>query len=80
MNVKTIELQGQVDQHHRLSAQVPAEVPPGPVKFALLLPAEPDDAEARWGSAVAREWAEDLADTRQDIYTLADGEAVDGTQ
>jgi hypothetical protein len=47
-----------------------------PMKTIELL-GEVDDAESRWASGVAREWAEDLADPRQDIYTLADGEPVD---
>jgi hypothetical protein len=28
-------------------------------------------------AGVSRQWADELGDTRQDIYTLADGEAVD---
>jgi len=79
--MKTIELFGEVDEHHRLSAEVPADVPPGPVKLALVVPnikgTGNDDAEAQWATGLAREWAEDLADPRQDIYTLADGEPID---
>jgi hypothetical protein len=38
----------------------------------------PDDSEsvAAWTAAVAQEWEDDLSDSRQDIYTLADGEPV----
>ena len=29
-----------------------------------------------WTAGVAREWADDLADSGQDIYTLEDGESI----
>jgi len=82
--MKTIELIGQVDEQHRLSAQVPSEVPPGPVKLALVVESngvatdEEDEGGAQWACAIAREWADELADERQDIYTLSDGEPVNG--
>jgi hypothetical protein len=81
--MKTIELIGQVDEQHRLSAQVPADVPPGPIRLALVVQSDSaaltgeDDAGQEWSSAIAREWADELADERQDIYTLSDGEPVD---
>jgi hypothetical protein len=81
--MKTIELLGQVDKDHRLSALVPSEIPPGPVKFALVIPSDEadvageDEAGRAWVSGVSREWGEDLADPRQDIYNLIDGDAVD---
>ena len=30
-----------------------------------------------WETGIAREWRQDLADSRQDIYSLDDGEPVD---
>ena len=36
-----------------------------------------DDASACWECGVAEEWAEDLADPRQDLYTSHDGEPVE---
>ena len=36
-----------------------------------------DDAGACWERGVAEEWAEDLADPRQDLYTSDDGEPVE---
>jgi hypothetical protein len=39
-----------------------------------------DDAERAWDQAVAREWSEDLADARQDIYSDADGEPLNETR
>jgi len=78
--MKTIRIRGQVDEHHRLHADLPATVAPGPVEIEVVVPSEvpeEDDAGAAWSTGVAREWAEDLADTRQDIYTLEDGEPLD---
>lgn len=81
--MKTVEIHGEVDDQHRLYAQVPSEIPPGPVKFALVVPsdelgvANEDEAGANWLAGVSREWRDDLADPRQDIYTLNDGEPVD---
>ena len=84
--MKTISLLGQVDKDHRLSAVVPSEIPPGPVKFDLEVPsgiadiASEDEAGGAWALGASREWAEDLADPRQDIYTLNDGEPVDAAR
>jgi hypothetical protein len=35
------------------------------------------DSELNWLEGVAREWHDDLADSRQDIYELADGKPAD---
>jgi len=82
--MKTIEVIGHVDERHRLSAQVPPWVVPGPVKVALVVPSdatcEEDDAGREWAAGIAREWVDDLADPQQDIYTLEDGEPVTGTR
>jgi hypothetical protein len=74
----TLRLRGHIDDQHKLVAQAPSSVPPGPVEVELILPdaaAGEVDATA-WAEGVAREWAEDLADVRQDIYTPDDGEPV----
>jgi hypothetical protein len=72
-----VKLTGNVDEHRRLSAQVPASIPPGPV---LVLPASREDGAANvWTTGIAHEWADDLSDPDQDIYTLADGEPVRGS-
>lgn len=74
--MKAIELIGDVDRQHRLHARVPSEFPAGPVRVLLLVPEE-DEAGSSWARGVAREWAEELADPRQDIYTLEDGQPLD---
>jgi hypothetical protein len=73
--MKAIELIGDIDDQHRLQAQVPAEVPAGPVRLIVLLPDE-DDAGSAWAWGVDKEWPDELNDVRQDVYTLADGQAV----
>ena len=73
MNI--VKLSANVDENRRLSAQVPASIRPGPVTVLVLPESEEDEAQV-WTAGVAQEWADDLADPRQDIYTLADGEPV----
>ena len=75
MRMKAIELVGDIDEQHRLHAQVPEEVPAGPVRLIVLLPEE-DESGGAWAHGVAKQWADELADTRQDIYTLQDGQPV----
>jgi len=74
--MKAIELIGDVDEQHHLHARVPEELPAGQVRVLLLVPEE-DDAGPAWASGVSREWAEELSDPRQDIYTLEDGRPLD---
>ena len=73
--MKAIELLGNVDDEHRLQAQVPEGVPAGPVRVLIYVPEE-DDAGAAWSHGVAAEWAEELSDPHQDIYTLEDGQPI----
>lgn len=73
----SILIQGHVDDQHRLSAMVPGSVPPGPVTVWIAANAQEDDAGAAWMTGVGAQWADELNDTRQDLYTLADGESVD---
>jgi hypothetical protein len=80
--MKTIDVIGYVDENHRLSATVPADVAPGAVRLFMVVPArgEEDDAGTAWAAGISSEWASDLADPRQDIYTLEDGEPVHGSR
>ena len=73
--MKAIELVGDIDDQHRLQAQVPKDVPPGQVRLIVLLPDE-DEAGAAWAQGVAKAWAAELEDRREDIYTLDDGQAL----
>jgi hypothetical protein len=71
-----IAIQGHIDDQHRLSAVVPESVPPGPVTV-LIAALQEDDAGTAWMAGISRQWADELGDSRQDIYTLTDGEVVD---
>jgi hypothetical protein len=73
--MKAIELIGDIDAQHRLQANVPEELPAGPVRLIVLLPEE-DDGGAAWTHGISKEWAAELQDPRQDIYTLEDGQPV----
>ena len=75
--MKALELIAEVDAQHHLQIVLPASVPLGRVRVIVLTPeADEDEAGGEWMNGIAREWAEDLADSRQDIYTLEDGEPV----
>ena len=73
--MKAIELMGDIDEQHRLRAQVPDDLPAGPVRLIVLL-ADEDSGGFAWGHGVAKEWADELRDPGQDIYTLEDGKPV----
>lgn len=75
--MNTIRVTATVDENHQLSAQVPPTIPPGPVTVLIVSQPQEDEAGDTWAAAVAAEWEEELADPRQDIYTLTDGEPVD---
>lgn len=66
---------GHVDANHQLVVTVPSSIPPGPVTVYVVPRADEEEAIA-WTEGVAHQWAEDLADSRQDIYTMDDGEPV----
>ena len=76
--MRAIELVGNIDDQHRLKAHVPDELPAGPVRLIVFVPEE-DDAGAAWKHGIDREWATELADSREDIYTLDDGQPVNAT-
>jgi len=77
--VKAIELLGEIDEQHRLRASVPEELPVGPVRLIALF-SEEDEAGTVWAHGLAREWADELSDSRQDLYTLTDGQPVDSAR
>ncbi len=74
----TIKVSGQIDEQHRLYAQVPATVGPGQVDVLLLVPnASEDEAGQAWEAGIAREWKDELGDPREDIYSQDDGNPVE---
>ena len=77
--MNAIELVGDIDEQHQLHAQVPTDLPAGPVRVIVLLPDEDKDG-GTWAQATAGEWSRELQDPREDVYTLDDGEPVNGSR
>lgn len=77
--MKAIELIGDVDEQHRLQAQVPNEIPAGQVRLIVFLNGE-DETGCLWAEGVASEWSAELSDSREDIYTLDDGRPVNAAR
>ncbi len=75
--MNAIKVTGSVDEKHQLSARVPTAIPPGPVTIFIVPVSQEDEAGDTWAAGIAREWADELRDPDQDIYTLTDGEPVD---
>lgn len=73
----SIPIHGHVDHQHRLVAEVPSAIPPGPVTVWIVPTVAEDEAGAAWANGVVAAWSDDLDDPRQDIYSPDDGEPVD---
>jgi hypothetical protein len=73
--MRKIEVVGQVDENQQLRAELPADVPPGPVRVIVGVPEDGDEEMSRaWEQAISQAWADDWSDPCEDIYTLEDGE------
>jgi hypothetical protein len=77
--MKAVELIGEINDKHQLQARVPEMLPPGQVRIIVLIPEE-DEAGTAWMQGIAQEWAAELGDPREDLYTLEDGKPVDATR
>lgn len=77
--MKAVELQGEIDEQHRLHADVPQGLPAGSVRVIVLISDE-DEVGAAWAAGVSSEWAPELSDPAQDIYTLNDGQPLDAAR
>ena len=75
----TLTVTGHVDDQHRLTANVPETIPPGPVTITVSPVASEDDAGQAWMAGIAREWGDELGDPREDIYSMTDGGPVSAT-
>ena len=74
--MKAVELQGEIDDQHRLHANVPQSLPTGSVRVIIFMPEE-DEAGLAWAAGVSSEWSAELNDPAQDTYTLNDGQPID---
>ncbi len=84
--MKALEFVAEVDTQHRLFLELP-QTPAGPVRVLVLVPEPQEQAleaedtfNAVWMQAISREWQEELADPREDIYTLEDGDPIDAAR
>jgi len=75
--MNAVKVIADVDQDHQLSARVPETIPPGSVTVLIVPASQQDEAGDAWMASIPREWVDEWSDPAQDIYTLADGEAVD---
>ena len=75
--MKAIEIVAEVDNQHCLTITLPDSVLPGKVRVIVLTPdSEEDETGYEWINGISHEWAEELLDSRQDIYSLEDGDPV----
>jgi hypothetical protein len=74
--MKIVDTVGNLDAQRHLTADIPADLPPGPVRVAVFSPME-TSADDAWTHAIAKEWSAELGDPREDIYTVEDGYPVD---
>ena len=74
--MKAVEIQGEIDDQHRLHAEVPQSLPAGAVRVIVLI-AEEDEGGTDWATGVSSEWSAELSDPGQDIYSLNDGQPID---
>ena len=49
------------------------------MRIIVLIPEE-DEVGTAWMQGIAREWAAEVSDPREDIYTLEDGKPVDAAR
>jgi hypothetical protein len=73
--MKAFQLTGDIDENHQLRAEVPGDFPTGAVQLIVLVPEE-DDAGIAWEHGIAKEWARELNNPQEDIYTLNDGQPL----
>ena len=78
--MEVIEIAGEIDGQHQLSAGLPSDYPAGPVRLVVFPPdfpvAHKDSAGISWETGIAVEWYDELCDSRQDVYTMEDGHPV----
>ena len=76
--MKAIELFAEIDDTRTLQFSLPMSVLPGKVRVLILTTdSEVDDEfDDAWMNGVSHEWAVELSDISQDIYSLEDGEPV----
>jgi hypothetical protein len=77
--MRAIGIVGEIDEHHKIRAEAPQDLPPGRVHLIIVRPDE-DEAGAFWPWDLSQAWSDELGDVRHDLYTLADGQPVDASR
>ena len=77
--MRAIELTGQIDEQHRLHADIPKDLQAGQVRLIILVPNE-DESGSPWARGIGHQWSTELLDTREDIYTLLDGQPMNASR
>src|SRR5690606_27638345 len=72
-----VRITGHVNDRHELSVQVPDSIPPGPVSILIVSATVQAEENGDWMEGIAQEWADQLSDSRQDLYSLDDGVPTD---
>lgn len=76
--MKSIVLDGHIDNQHIFHVPVPADLSPGPIRVVVTILEGNDEAFVDdWMRGIGRQWLAELSDPREDIYTLEDGVPVD---
>jgi len=78
--IESVCVIGTVDERHRLSADLPASVPPGPAKTVVVLASDQELSAAQWSASVGRMWALDWDDPREPNYDVETAEPADGAR
>lgn len=75
--MKSIIIDGQIDEQHLLRAVVPTNLLPGPFRFVMTILEGDDELFVDdWTRGIGKQWLAKLSDPREDIYTLDDGEPI----
>ena len=74
--MRAVELQGEIDDQHRLHADVPLSLPAGLVRVIVLI-SEEDEGGPAWAGSLSSGWSAELNDPAQDINALNDGQPGD---
>ena len=75
--MRALEMVADVDREHQLRLDLPISVKSDRVRVLVLVPeSNEEEMETGWLRGMAREWAAELGDEREDLYTLEDGEPI----
>ena len=75
--MSALELFATIDERHQITVALAKNTAPGPVRVLILVPDDGAIAHAAgWHAGIGGEWTAELADARDEVYTLEDGELI----